>query len=679
MRVQFLALVFLTLLACPPALAETDEPGPTPQAPTLNVGKDTANDEVHLTWSGTTSPYAVVRDTDPDFNDLTPEIVVSGLVSTTFDDPVLGDGVDYYYLVRDDNSRTTIYGTSTDTAVPGQSITLEGIGFGSALGDNLVVNAGEQAIVTGVTETTLTFEIPTTWSTGTVIVVTPKGANIAGRTYQVGAQGLSSISSVAIDSVGTKYVTDTGTGGTSDKVFSFDPVMMSRTEVGLLNEATGLPADAVDRVYYGNAIVNPFNQGTIERTKLGGTEEFYRACGQAVSNPCYVFGIALDPDITNPDAHGRVYVADGARNAVRLVPLVGLIQDFATGFDFGNPPRGIVVDRDPASMFYHDVYVSDSTQVYRYDSATVPGTLVRTYDPEAFPFVSPRQMALTPTNRVRLLVADSGQGRIVMLNPETEASKVINVPLNSPRAIATEHDPINNKDTAWVGEPDRVLKLPVHRTVYLSIWVAEGAGISDVRVRELVSLANASISQCGIELQIRDDLVNTFVAGDLLDLEANDATGTSGCGDPAFVRTQEEIDLLGEPLRRSSEPTDLNVYFVRRFTYTPTAQKRVGEAIFGDCFVGVSDETESGIILSAESQAHPDTIWALGHEIGHALLDRNTWTPGMNTHFPRSGFPNTLPPGNIMARAADPGKALFNDPDQCLNINADNTIFRGDP
>jgi hypothetical protein len=55
---------------------------------------------------------------------------------------------------------------------------------------------------------------------------------------------------------------------------------------------------------------------------------------------------------------GRVYVANGAPflvengQNVKIVPLTAPAALFATGFDFGSPPRGIVVDRNNTSPFY---------------------------------------------------------------------------------------------------------------------------------------------------------------------------------------------------------------------------------------------------------------------------------------------------------------------------------------
>ena len=695
-----LAALFLLLASSSSVLADTEEPTSVPPIPTLLVSKNVGTGEVVLSWSSTTGPYAAVRDTDSNPNNYT-STIVAGVGGVTFADPVLTDGVNYFYVIEDENAPTRVYSVSSNAGVAGQSVTVSGIGFAGVLADNTVSIAGIPALVTGATSTTLTYTIPTQWVSGEVIVGTPKGVNIAGQLYVVGTDSLPAISSVAVDSIGTKFVATTGTDASlSDRVFTFDPSTGNRTQVGALGESTGLPTDAsgspTNRVYYGNATTGNFNNaGTIERTRSSGGEALYRACGVAVSDPCYVFGLGLDPDLTDFGTDGRVYVADGCTfsggacsstdQEVLIVPPTGGIQVFADGFNFGASPRGIVVDRTPPS-FYHDVYISDSTSVSRYNSSTVPGTLAQKYEAPTYPLVSPRQLALTPPPRERLLIADSGLGRLVMINPATNALKVLNPPLTSPRAVAIEHDFGTNVSVAWVGEPTRVLKVPVYKTVYLKVWIATGAGISVENVREFLNHANASLAQCGVEAQLRDNRVTYFDAGALLDLAVFDVGITAGCGDSNFHRTQDEIDLLAAP-RRSSVSTDLNVYFVKRFRHGAVTATRIGETITEDCFVGMNDASESGVIIStgalqkntASEPVGGRTIWTLGHEIAHALLDRNTWTGASppDEHKKRSGA--ALPALNLMRPDASEFQGLLNEADQCLNINDDITIFRADP
>ena len=70
------------------------------------------------------------------------------------------------------------------------------------------------------------------------------------------------------------------------------------------------------------------------------------------------------------------------------------------------------------------------------------------------------------------------------------------------------------------------------------------------------------------------------------------------------------------------------------------------------------------------------SVNTLAHEMGHALIDQDTWTGG-NEHTDQTVTPYSEE--NIMFVPLEPRRRDFEDPDQCLNINTDATIFRGDP
>lgn len=664
--------------------AETIEPTTGIVSPTLSVTKNTDTGDVILSWTATTGPYAPIRDDDPIFFGLGPTILTAGLLSTTYADSVLNDGQTYFYLVRDGNSPPEVFARDTDGGAPGDSITLTGLGFASIPGDNQVfLVGGVEALVTATTPTSLTFTVPEQGEAGQSIVVTPRGASLGGEYYPIATTGLENISALAVDFAQNLFVSDRGTSSTADRVYLVNPSTQNRTQVGFLGEPTGLPVDASNRVYYGNSTINPVNQGTIERTTAAGAEELFRACGVASTDPCYVFGIGIDTDLTDFGSQGRIYVADGAQGRVRIVPPGGTIQNFLTGLSFGTAPRGVAVSLSPSSAIYHDVFVAESSRVRQYDSATIPGTLVATFDATNSDILSPRQVAITSTPRERVLVADDEQDRIVMLNPATGANKKISIPVTNPRAVALGS--MASKTVAWVGEQTRIVRLPIHKTVYLSVWIARGSGISVEEVRHQVERANRVVGDCGYELQIRDDTVSFFDAGSLLDLEVWNKGATGGCGDPAFQPSQQELTLVSNMTRRSPIMTDLNIYYVRKFTQNGANPRRVGEALTGDCFVGLNDATQSGVIISVEALAtnslgqdvRTQTIWTLAHEIGHALMDRTAWTPGLDEHLGSDGLP--LPANNVMTPPAALSHMLLNDPEQCTNINTDTTLFRGDP
>src|SRR5207249_2847545 len=199
---------------------------------------------------------------------------------------------------------------------------------------NEVTVGGEAAVITGVTDTTLTYLVPA-GVLGRVVVSSTKGATAGKHQYTVATSGLTNISSLGVDEAHVPFLADTGGGATSDKVFKFDPSTGTRTQVGSLNEATGLPNDIAlpNHLYYGNAVVPTppaANFGTIRRTDSSGADIFYRQCGNSTSgDQCYVFGVGLDHFLTDFGSDGRLYVADGAPSAqkVRIVPLAGLITD----------------------------------------------------------------------------------------------------------------------------------------------------------------------------------------------------------------------------------------------------------------------------------------------------------------------------------------------------------------
>jgi hypothetical protein len=683
-RFARVALAALMVAAAERAsFAFSNLPTTVPPEPTLTVAKDTGTGDVVLSWTATTGPYTVVRNTNPNFSGSPSAQILAPTVSgTQFRDPVLTDGITYYYKIEDANAVPRIFSASANAGSPGDAITLTGVGFDPASpADNTVLIGGVPAGIIVVSNTSLTYTTPP-GVTGLVVVKNKNGVGVSTQVqYVVATSGLTSVSSVAVDGAHIPFVADTGGGATSDKVFKFDPSTGTRTQVGSLNEATGLPVDNSNRAYYGNALLNVANFGTIRRTDGSGADAVYRACGNSGSGDnCYVFGIGLDPSLTDFGPDGRVYVADGAPAAqkVRIVPPSGTIVDFATGFTFGGAPRGIVVDRNSTSPLFRDVVVSDSTSVRRYNSSTVPGVLQKTYNTTNSPIVSPRQMAITPfAPKERLLVVDDGLQRVVVVNPATDKTKVVDIPLTNPRAIELDQD-VAGTTFAYVGEPTRVLKFPVHdRTVYLAIWIADNV-IQPVEVQRHVNLARAALEKCGVDVQVRS--INGFSAGNLLDLEVVDLqVATNKCGNPSLTRTGEEAQLLDNTGRRSTDATDLNVYYVRNFTVgniSPPPFGNAGETVTQDCFASVTDQMNSGVILDATAihQKATDAVSLLVHEIVHALLYQPSW--GTDEHNDQSATPYTG--SNVMSGTVSRG-TLDLDTNQCGNIQLDLTLFRGDP
>lgn len=144
MKFRSLVIVSAGLCLSVAAHAESTEPTSTPATPTLTLDKNAMTGNVVLVWTATTGPYSVVRGTSPSFEETPPQIISAGLGATTFSDPVLTDGIGYFYSIEDANALTQVFGASANGGLPGDEITLTGIGFASVLADNEVFVAANR-------------------------------------------------------------------------------------------------------------------------------------------------------------------------------------------------------------------------------------------------------------------------------------------------------------------------------------------------------------------------------------------------------------------------------------------------------------------------------------------------------------------------------------------------------
>jgi hypothetical protein len=191
-----------------------------------------------------------------------------------------------------------------------------------------------------------------------------------------------------------------------------------------------------------------------------------------------------------------------------------------------------------------------------------------------------------------------------------------------------------------------------------------------VEIQRHVNLARAALEKCGVDVQIRS--INGFSAGALLDLPVNDLNAAGKvCGDSRMTRTPEEVQLLDDGTRRSADTTDLNVYYVRSFIaagVSPPPYKNAGETVVQDCFFGISDATNSGVVLSASAilEFPIDGVALLVHEITHALIYRPS--RGTDEHNDQMGHPYTG--SNVMSGTVGRG-TIYIDSNQCVNGRGD--------
>jgi len=87
----------------------------------LTVTQDPGTGQVVLTWTATAGPYVVLRDINPNPNNLTSTILASALGSTTYSDGALNDGVNYFYLISDAPPLSLVLPQSTAFAILGHS------------------------------------------------------------------------------------------------------------------------------------------------------------------------------------------------------------------------------------------------------------------------------------------------------------------------------------------------------------------------------------------------------------------------------------------------------------------------------------------------------------------------------------------------------------------------------
>ena len=139
-----LVLALPAILSVHPLSADTTDPVIIPE-PTLTVDINEGTGEVVLSWTGTASPYGVVRATGPDFVATPPSILAARIGSTTHSDPVLFDGMNYFYSIEDANIPPKIYGISVSAGSRGDSVELTGLGFASGISSNEVFIGGKQA------------------------------------------------------------------------------------------------------------------------------------------------------------------------------------------------------------------------------------------------------------------------------------------------------------------------------------------------------------------------------------------------------------------------------------------------------------------------------------------------------------------------------------------------------
>ncbi|MCA1625433.1 MAG: hypothetical protein LC778_16870 [Acidobacteria bacterium] len=585
----------------------------------------------------------------------------------------------YYYLIFDaygktDTGGVVIWSLNPSTAAPGTVINGTAIALDPVASDNKIWINDVMVPATSVGTVSFSFTVPANAVSGFLVLENSFGSsNPVYFTVYEGSSTYANISSVAVSSANTVFVSDTGTAGTSDRVFKINSDE-THTQVGALNEATGMAVDSSNSVYYGNALNDAVNNsGTIEKTDFFGTELFHGR-GGCISpfTASWVFGIGVDKDYSGGTP--RIYQWDRANNSVRHVPSGGscgtspvLISGF-TGL--AGLPQGIAANNNLSSSHFHNLTVTTGNpQVREYSSSY---SLLKTYTTSNLNLSQPSQIAHVSQPAERLLITNKSGNNVVMLNQTTDKYLTLDWPLTSPRAIGIDPVSTTRADTV-VGEQFRMKRFPLaFHTVYVQVFRETGSQADQNEIMLWFNRARQYFMRCRVNLVLRT--ITEFTDAALRDIDANDPQS-----DP-YSFTSEELSLFS---MRSSTATDLNVYVVR-FIIDPDTQTQevLGYAVVEDSFSNVTDISNSGIVIAGGRLEHPNNrgqvLTTLAHEIGHALIYKPAWS--FSEHMNLGGTNYVVNDKNLMIRGKD-AKSTDLDADQCNNLggNIASIDFRSDP
>ena len=413
----FGAVAFLLLFDFSTALGDSSPPTtPVPAAPVVTVTKDTGTNSVVVNWTapGGTSPFALSRSQNPNFAVGPAAPLQGGIGGTSASDTgVLNDGNTYFYKVDDTFDGPTVLALSASQALPGTVVTANGVNFDATASANTVYVNDVGAVATASTATSVQFALPAGAVSGYLRVENTTGSSRpVPFTVLNSATPLSNITSLAVDSGHTAFVTDVGTAATSDKVYKINPDY-TLTQVGALNDPTGLGIDASDFVYYGDSFNDAANAGSIRKTNSAGSESVYGTAGcgspQVTS---WIYGVGVDNILGT-----TVYVWDRNISSIKKVPpgpCASTVYIASLGI-LGARPQGVVVNNNASSPRAHNLTITlTAPEIREYSTGPTP-TIVKSWTPATVPFSSVAQLAIVPDPNQRLLIADRNGNKIVLL------------------------------------------------------------------------------------------------------------------------------------------------------------------------------------------------------------------------------------------------------------------------
>lgn len=646
---QYFFLSALLISSCSPTYSTTTPIAPPADIATLMVSLQSSVDGVELSWTDGSAPYIVVRSETPDFSSSTTIIYISRSASSPIDDEnVMLDTKTYYYQVYDLNAQPGILSLSASNPIIGDVITIDGYGF-DALNTKLYLE-GEEIPISSLTASQCQFTVPANAASGYLTVVSSSGVSQPRRFDKYYFKNHTDLNHASVDTNHDAWVAERGTAATSDMIYKVNHTDGSFQNWGTLNECVGLPIDSGGNHYVGNSTSASSNRGTIWKVDSSGTSYTWGNAGTATTDPVYIRALAVDPTSNNPSTL-TVYALDGNNtdhsSNIRAVTTTGHYTYLTIGGAIPNP-GGLAINTSQ-HMFY-----TLSSSIREIDNSQA---FVFSYD-SSFGINNPAQINVESDTRI--WVANKGSNNIIRLSTDSSDRKYLEKisGLSTPQGVAFDHDPAIDpvtglsKSYIYVSEKTQFSRYRIYDTVWISIKVLNET-IAEHSIEDTlghtaifpaisrekqeaviyndIAKAKEIFKQAGIDLKVRGSI--EWINDPNADEDPNFRGIIYDYNTPYL--TNEETTLFSSS--RSSNPLDINIYYVFGITASQTGQNcldmKWGETFTNDWISSMDNQTGSAIMicrcgLSRDNETGDECDLertgkdgALAHEIAHFLMD----------------------------------------------------------
>jgi hypothetical protein len=615
-----------------PLHAEEDPVPPPPEIQTLMLSKDVPGGNVVLSWSDGVAPFAVERSESPNFlapTNLT--YVTRSTPSGPVNDPVLTDGLTYYYLVSDANIPTQVYAIQAEAGTgvyEDDDLIIDGVGFDPSCANNAVyLEGGQSASLIACSATQIEAEVPVYPLSGSVVVVAPNGQSTPQR--KLFAVGLrvnpvkDEVAHVNVDASHNVFVCDQGV---NDRIWKINFVNGAASTCTTFANPVGLPLNENGRFNFGNDTWSSNNAGTVrELDPTACTFTTWGTSGQGGGvDPVDPRALAYDKSGAN---NGWTFVLDHWGDRIRRKGNgPGLDNMWLTGLGLGGDTAAA---SRPAGFTFNtsgEFFFTAQSAIKHYDAGR---NFVQSFT-QAEGLNHPAQIETDEDDTLWVANRDGNNVLRIRTDPMNRLVRTKVSGITAPRGVALDRDPSTNDPWLYVADQHEVYRFRVYDTIHLDIKVFNETLISpsgvptahttfEQRVRRDVDVARSIFAQCGIEV-VADRII--FIT---------DPNGGDGSvqSNRSSTLTPQEITVLATD--RAPEPA-INVYYIHHFLQpNPTPPPPWHNAdLNGRAYTNDSVPTivHKGLMLARFAAAPPGGSLmgaarenTLAHELGHFLLD----------------------------------------------------------